>query len=539
MSEKRRRAACAAGVFLALLGVYLLTSPGRIDTIDGQHRYDVSKNLIEAGEPTLTDPWLNFFVAWNERTGKRYATYNAGASVTPLPLMALSRLLPGHDAERDRFAFVLTPAFFGAMLGALLVVAYGMLGQGLGTSVAMAAVVCLATTWWPSSLTTLDQNQHAVFLLASLLLGWQSGRARSVGLAALAGLVGGLLFTYQENYGLLLPMVALSVFASPGEGSQPGRAAAAKPGRDAAVRYVVFGACCCVGLALFLAYNYWRFDAPFQPGRYSADSAPPELTARHPLAAFLSLLFSPGKGLFLFSPPLLLAFAGARGLFERAPALFGAIAATSLVHLLFIIQIPFFGGDWCWGPRYLLVLVPLWGLTFPFALARLARRRYVVTGLVAAGLAVQALGVSLDYHRFFFERNLPTYFWAGDEWVYFKHSQLLARIDEVATTLRDGIPPEAADLIPTPGGQVTYTTAGPPDPALSDAWARQFQIWYWPYAWPLWMHAADPAQRPVNLPAAILFCLAVLGAGCALVGAALRARPLAAVAPSPCRGAET
>ena len=36
---------CAAGVFVALLAVYLLTAPGRIDTVDGQWRYDVAKNM--------------------------------------------------------------------------------------------------------------------------------------------------------------------------------------------------------------------------------------------------------------------------------------------------------------------------------------------------------------------------------------------------------------------------------------------------------------------------------------------------------------
>src|SRR5216684_4587797 len=103
MGEQRNRLLCAGGVFLALLGIYLLTTPGRIDIIDGQWRYEVAKNWLERGEPVVADRWLLATLGQmpNPATGKAYSVYNAAPSVTPMPLMLLSRLLPGHNAERD------------------------------------------------------------------------------------------------------------------------------------------------------------------------------------------------------------------------------------------------------------------------------------------------------------------------------------------------------------------------------------------------------------------------------------------------------
>jgi hypothetical protein len=275
------------------------------------------------------------------------------------------------------------------------------------------------------------------FLLTGLLLAWQSGRRASVRLAALAGLTGGVMLIYQEIYVVMLPLLGLAVFASPGgttlaASSWRGRSV----DRPALLRYIVFGAGCSVGLLAFVAFNSWRFGTLMAPSRYDN----PLMFAGNPVAGLLSLAVSPGKSIILFSPPVILAIIGARGLFKRAPVLVAAVGLISLIHVLLVIQLPFFGGDWCWGPRYLLVLLPLWALAFPFATQVLGRR--VVGIIVTLGLVVQLMGISIDHQRFFLERDFRPYFWL-DPWVYFKHSQLFARAQELFVLVRDGVPVDA------------------------------------------------------------------------------------------------
>ena len=512
--EHRARLFSALGVAAAMLAVYVLTNAGRIDIIDGQIRYEVAANWLDTGEPTLRDPaLLNTPFAIRSERGI-YALYNAGASVAAMPLMLLSRALPGHTAERDRFAFSMTGPVFGAATAAVLVLAYGMLGLGTASAVCWAAIASVATMWWPGSLTVFDQNQHALLLLTALLLAWHSGRRASVGWSALAGLVGGLLLTYQEIYVLLLPFLGLPVFASTGPPPSAGSWRARDVDRAALVRYATFGAACGVGLLLFAAFNYGRFGTWLAQSRYGAP-----LFTGNPIAGLLSFSVSPGKSIVLFSPPVILAVAGAKGLFRRAPVVVAAVILVSLVHVLLVVQLPFFGGDWCWGPRYLLILVPLWALAFPFAAPAVGR--WIVGIIVTAGLVVQLTGISIDYQRFFLERDFPPYFWV-DQWVYFKHSQLMARTQELRALARDGVPADATRFSPTPNAQITYTPGGPPKGRRPSIWVRQFAVFYTLRPWPLWIYGLDAERRPIE-PAPLLWaCGALLAGGLVLLTLGLR-----------------
>jgi hypothetical protein len=339
----------------------------------------------------------------------------------------------------------------------------------------------------------------------------------------LAGLAGGALFVYQEAYVALLPFVGLAVFGARAEtnpSSSPWRRTSID--RAALSRYGLFAAGCSVGLLAFMAFNHARFGTPFAPGRYDD----PLLFSGNPVAGLLSLLASPGKSIVLFSPPVILALAGVRGLRRRAPMLLTAIGLVSLVHVLVIIQFAFFGGDWCWGPRYLLVLVPLWALAFPFAAERL--NRGIVTSIVALGLVVQVMAISVDHQRFFLERDFAPYFWR-DQWVYFKHSQLFARPRELAAIVRDGMPVEATRFSPTPQTQITYTPGAPPPSARPGLrWARQFVVFHTFRPWPVWIHRLESGRRPVEPWPIFLICGVLAGGGFLLVRLGLRAGVLLA-----------
>lgn len=537
MGERWKRLLGAMGIFAALLGIYLFTAPGRIETIDGQWRYDVAKNWLDRGIPEVTDRLL-CSTGWqisNPTTGRSYAPYNALASLTPMPLMVLSRGVPGHNAERDRFAFSLTGPVFGALLGAILFLGYGLLGISMRRSLACAAIFCLATLWWPGSLTVLDQNQHATLLLGVVLLAWQSGRRHSVALASLAGLFGGLLVNYQENYGLLLPAVGLAVLATPAEGS-PGEGITLSRSMDRAGvrRYITFGLGCSVGVVLFLGFNYLRFGTPVALARFGLSQATQTSIWGNPLAGLLGLAVSPGKGILWFSPPLLLALFGARALWTRAPVLSLVIVGASAIHLLVVIQLKFFGGDWCWGPRYALPVMPLWALAFPLAFAGAGTRttaaqrcprghtlRACPALLAAAGLLVQLMGISLDHQRFFYEHS-PIYFDDLDPWVYFKHSQLIDRPQEIVEGIRTGLPAEATRFNPGPDGQETYSPLLPPHPAESRGWMRHFQLFYLPRPWWGWMARVNQEARPVDPAGLLLGCGALLALASVLLANALR-----------------
>jgi hypothetical protein len=379
--------------------------------------------------------------------------------------------------------------------------------------------------------TVFDQNQHAVILLGAVLLGWQAGCRKRPALALLSGLLGGLLLNYQEMYALMLPAIGLCTIASEiaarTESDQPQAVNSRQASklwplslnRAAYLRLALFAAGSSIGLGLFFGFNWLRFGSLFSLARYSMATAP---TLGSPLAGLLGLTISPGKGALWFSPPLVLAILGGRRLFARAPALAATIAAVSIIHLLVIIHLAFFGGDWCWGPRYLIPLMPLWALALPFGVLSRDKVQRLVMPLAAAGLLVQLLGISLDQHRFFYERDIPPSFWATDAWFYFRESQLIARFGELASTARAGVPREVVRFTCSPNKQSTYCLFGPRLPSHSHWWMRQFQVFYLPRPWWGWMSRVPPGSRPIDPLALATVASSLAIAGVLMLSLSLR-----------------
>jgi hypothetical protein len=128
-------------------------------------------------------------------------------------------------------------------------------------------------------------------------------------------------------------------------------------------------------------------------------------------------IFSPGRSVFLFSPPLVLALFGIRRFVARRSAAAMAIALTLAPVVLVYSRYLFWSGDWGWGPRYLVFALP--ALVLPAAelfdrapSARRARR----AGLCAvflAGLTVQGLGMAFYWDDFIAIARRVQYAWLG------------------------------------------------------------------------------------------------------------------------------
>ena len=534
---RRRRSAnlwLAAGAFLAVLAVYVLANPGRIDLIDGQVRYEVTLNWLTMGRPVLMDPGLAHLSGVIRRKGFAYSTYGAGASVAAMPFVWVGTFYDTPPGEATRFLFSLTTSVFGALAVGVLYLFYVELGVAAKKALACTGIAAFATLLWPASETSFDNAQHACLVLASVFFGFLSGKRQSRRLAALGGLVAGLLLTYQEYFALIIPLLALSTldpsfwlrdegvgrarvllrplwlllkfdfqgaireFKNPG-GLSPEEVSAF---HRACWRCGLFLLATLPGAALVVGYNLLRFGSVFESAKFGHAVHPAYPLFGNPVSGLLTLLVSPGKSFLLYSPSIVLGFAGVRRLWRHKPQIAFVVIAASVVLVLFISTVSFPGGDWCWGPRYLAPLIPLWALAFPFITIKNACRRGLVTGIVGLGLIVQCLAVSVEHQRFFFERGLPDFFWATDPWFYFKHSALAARPGE-ALSLLEG-PPSGATSFNTYNNPPTYTTLGPPrgiPRSRAPQWMRQFKVFYVPRPWPFWMWDIPYDDRGINLEA--------------------------------------
>ncbi|NNE42929.1 MAG: hypothetical protein HKN12_01860 [Gemmatimonadetes bacterium] len=154
-----------------------------------------------------------------------------------------------------------------------------------------------------------------------------------------------------------------------------------------------------VALALF--YNVYRWGGPFATGYLQTEHRYLALQTE----GFVGLLLSPGRGFFWFSPVLLLAFPGFRRLWtaRRVEAIGIALFAGAYVGFLGFVTV--WNGDWTWGPRHLLPIVPVVALAMAPALEPGRWRRAVGIPLVAVSVLVQLVGISVNYETYYLWHN--------------------------------------------------------------------------------------------------------------------------------------
>lgn len=497
----------AFGVLLVTLAVYALTSAGRFDSIDTQWRYEVSINLLDLHTSAIRDPaLLNLHGHVRGADGAAYSLYGLLGSVVPMPLMAVARLVGDRGTELERFMYALTGAIFGALTAATLTLLYIDLGLSRRRAVLWSLAAAFASMLWPLSCTSLDNVIHGFFALASLRLARLAGARGSARLALAAGATGGLLFAFRDALGALLPGLALACL-----GPMP-----LADRRAALGRYLAYGFGSLVGPALFVLYNVARFGSILPTGTPDTGGTLHPPVFGNPLVGAVSLLFSPGRSVFLYSPMTLLAVLGVAALWRRERALALGVVASSATWFAAISSLTLFAGEWCWGPRYLACLLPLWAVAAPFAV-RAPSHASFARAVVAAGVCVQLLAVSVEHTTFYIRHELPDYFWYYDRWFYFRHSALLERPGELIDVLRARRPPQARWFAPTiHRGEVTAGAVRGAEPRVWPTVTPLFLLYSLPRPWPFWVPRVGRAHRPVPTAPTVLALVAMGAAGAAL-----------------------
>ena len=169
-------------------------------------------------------------------------------------------------------------------------------------------------------------------------------------------------------------------------------------------------------LLLIPIYSWACFGTPFTLG-YSHQATFPEMKQGlfgilwpSPEIAF-KLLFSPDRGLFFWSPFLIIGLIGYPTLFRRSRLLFW------LCLLIPILQVAIISGNrWDWragwtlGPRYLAPILPLLALPCALGVSRLPRLGLV---LAVVSILLTGLGTVVDatpryeIHNPLFELHIP------------------------------------------------------------------------------------------------------------------------------------
>jgi hypothetical protein len=319
----------------------------------------------------------HYWIAYT-RQGRLASTYPVVTPliVTPLYLPAIGYFgLRGWTEPRLEHVGLLMEKLSASILTAIAVgLLYILLCRRTSNrnALLLAGATAFATNTWATSSQALWQHAAAeLFFVAGLLALTSRPNARNL---ALAGLFFGLLVANR------LPDVFL----------------AAAAGIFVAIRFrrraIPFALTAAFVGGLLAAYNIGMFG--HLAGGYSAAGVTYSYFQGHLATGMASLLASPGKGLFIYSPFLLFLAARLRRNGKRDDfAMLDALLLISAVPLLALVARLDWRGGYCYGPRMALDIVPALVWMIAPAMPELGTRwRKVFIATVAFGMVLQAVG---------------------------------------------------------------------------------------------------------------------------------------------------
>lgn len=473
----RKDVCVSAGLMLLVGAAYVMLSPGRIDIIDGQWRFEVAYNLVREFSLAVKDSGIS---GWGlpGADGNRYSVYGVSGSIVALPLVWLADVLAPDNRDVAQFLFSFTSSVLSAVTLGLLYLAYRQFGISRIAAVGWTLVFGFATLFLPLATSVFDQTQNALFLLIAFLCADASRDGTRPTLAIVGALAFAFLINFKEAYIVLWPgLLWTAGLAKPGDFARKLRAG------GAVTAYFAGGV---LGLAILAILNLARFRhlLPPAPSGYH----PPLLG--NPLLGLATISVSPGKGIIWYSPALLLALLGWRKFLSHYHFLATGILISCAVWLTLVASLSFAAGDWCWGPRYWIPIAPLLFLAAPFIEVASRLRKWLIAGTIIYSIAVQGMAVAVDHQRYFFARGLTPFFWYDDEAYYFRESALVARPAELAELVRPSIMDSNLPFRPGPRpDSMTYAIFGPEslrELQLGAQWIKRFSVFSLPRPWPLW-----------------------------------------------------
>lgn len=400
-------------LFFLLLAFYVTVTRGHFWSTDEVDVYQQTRSLWENGD-LHTPPLPNTLPG---RDGRYYAVYGAGQSFLALPLYGLGKGVRSGLERAGAQTWIQTVAgplielppfcrwggdvevFFVNLFNAVTVAALAAvffafsLRLGAAPRYALAATLLLALTTHIAGFSA-DFFQHAaesLFVLWSLYFLFCDATHPNRRARALAGAAAGAMLLVRINTAVLLPALTAYVFWNSWKRLPSGRATRRLA---AAVRQCVpFLLPVIAGILLVAAVNDWKFGELSLRGAYART-----IPFSTPLLVGLyGNLFSVGQSIFLFSPALVLApiyFRPFARLHRAEAAVILAMAASSL---LLCSKIYLWHGQWSFGPRYLVHLVPLLLLPLGKWLEEAPRRTWLaVAPLALAGILIQTLHIAVN-----------------------------------------------------------------------------------------------------------------------------------------------
>ena len=394
------------GLFLVCFAAILLAGSREPPWTDARPIYAVAQSLVSRG---ALDAGIQTHL---RRDGKYYAQQPLLTSLIHVPGAALEKVLlkryPDSSMPIRALAGHLGPAVVGAL--ACLFFALLLVDLGLGARLGIAGAFILGGTTF---FIVYARSPYSEIAQATTFLGFYVWLLRvcrwpTPGTAAAFGAFAGAMVNTKVVFILALPgaVVLAAVLLVRRHG------------------WTTFWRSCGWALAggapfliMLLGYNALRTGSPFNNG-YPSMTADGNQYAEKLWVGLWGLFLSPGKSLFLYNPPLVAGLlALPRVLADRHRDWAWAALLTAGPVVLLYGRLLAWHGDWCWGPRYIIFVVPLLLLPAMLWFPHLAAHKLRLGAATMAVLCTLGVGMQVLGTAFYWDHYLRIDHEARPQWL--------------------------------------------------------------------------------------------------------------------------
>jgi hypothetical protein len=405
LSQKKKQIRGFSCLFLFLYGLTIfcflsLFSSGVIESEDGWLYLSVARNIYYQHKiiaPAQTDyPSKNVNMnSFKGADGNWHSPGSLGYSLTMLPAVALSDVFhryyhsppPTYFPLESDWSVLFFASFnniFWASCLAVLLILYGQeLGWSKKESLALSLLTIFATNIFPMAKFGFAQTLYTFFLMLTFYLTRKLAQGKNIlKLVGVALSFIGLMYAYNISFYLTIVPLLLYYFSF-------------HSGRKLVREMALLGT-----LVLIVVLIKIRLFLSLLPAL--------KIQPKVLFEGVWGFLFSSGKSVFLYSPPLLILPIFWHKLNKKIrPEVIG-FGSLCLFFLVLIGsawipnpvgKTPIWNGGMAWGPRYLIPLIPgLMILCFSiFRELKTFQKRFIFYPLVIISICIQLAGVSVIY----------------------------------------------------------------------------------------------------------------------------------------------
>lgn len=426
MPQPAKNKNLAVGIFFFVMAIYVFTYVGAFKSNDERALFSGIDSFIKRGQFTVNQIYWDYTnVGMETATGEMIPNYEPGQMVLAIPWYLWGRWLGAGVQGVLFFNIVVTAASVALLYLCFLTLQYQRRTALLGT-----LVYAFATLAWPYSRTFFREPLTVLAYLLAIyaMLRYRLPAQQSMRWPTLAGLALGIALVTKQISVALAPSLLILFVVYELRRSAHARSSRVWQHLQPAIAFLLP-----LGVVLLLGrlYNQMTLEGIELFSRNIVEyTTNPQLSQSVParmVRALLGLSISPYKGLFWYSPVLLLGLVGAWPFTRRLRWEGIAFILLIAAHFLGYSRYNYWSGGVAWGARYLLPVIPFLILLAAPVLAVLAGDAQLLAArklhgllrsagwlLIVLSAAIQFLGVSIDlriYELRFLLDNAPI--WGG------------------------------------------------------------------------------------------------------------------------------